>query len=1190
MKPIFHQIVAIVTVCRMVTAADSTQELRDALLARGDFNGDGQVDVAVVERATGLLRIALAAADGSLTWIEANHTGIAPATGLATGKFLIATRDSLAVTGTDSNRTNVFDLSKGASLPVPLTVFSSATGPTGVSAAQVANGSALEEMVIHYTENGSPAQARAFVRFSGNPVASQTFTPASPAPAVPSLELRPRRLEGMASAAVGSFDGAEPTETFKVMRVGSSPIQAIASLPGLPSGSQWVHADFDGATTPSPAQFVFFARGSSALMRTALSASNSFSAIATSETGGEIEHVTAVAKADGGWSLLVVYEAGWAQLFSYNGTSAPVPGEVFPTPKEGSYRGAFASGPGDFHLLSGPPGSALANAHRFTWNGSSHAANGISRLPELRAARASANIFAFSKDPFIASDAVLLGSFAAGEWTREGSLGGGNLQVQQARFSGAADGLGDFSPVSLGTPPPGTTYVMTNQIASGQAGVASYASAYGPTRALGHTIGEVTIDPPSGRMLRSIRPHFTAPPGVSVFWRIGGGAWVSLAVQPPGWQFEAFTIQWYGHGANDATTPIFQAAYTFAEPPDMLDSDGDGIPDYVEIARGLDPVRSGDDGDSDGASDLVELLSGTDPTNAASAPTRPGGPPAGPALFDSNFQNTFNFRIAPNAIAGSSRYATLGAESAGIGLYDLASLPLGLSQTVGANPQQARIGNIQAGYGGSLLVAATDANFDLTAGVPNKRRGREVVGLIPVPTSRLGPVPHAYAGGPLPAALASWVNAARNHYDQPVPPITHTLDATTTLTLLLVELKYQEILRARGELGSAQTLSLTPFRPTEVTYLLEEQAAAPSDAVFRLSAADLDRMRRFAGEPPGFAYPTGWRAEDIHHAIVKSLGAAAPSAIERLVRLTREIYFLSAAASDQVLPQFPSPVDTLRRFLRTARLPGDTNANGVREPGETESYWGNLSLTPADVSTAHSAIASLLAAPPSRPIQSSVFVVDADTFASPVAVVRDISTLAPHVLLQGNGEPWPLAQFAPLTVGAELAVTGFTDVTSPDASNAVEVITLSLTKLPSVSPDLDNDLLGDGWQELFPGTGADGPFTDTDGDGASDLQEYLDGTDPTDPASISPGGPVSLLPPPLIISQGQAPGTYQIQFHYPPAYADRIAFHIQQSNDLESGFSDTGTRAPHLGSGNHRILLNPAAANAKFWRVRLSLK
>jgi hypothetical protein len=73
MKPIFHQIVAIVTVCRMVTAADSTQELRDALLARGDFNGDGQVDVAVVERATGLLRIALAAADGSLTWIEANH-------------------------------------------------------------------------------------------------------------------------------------------------------------------------------------------------------------------------------------------------------------------------------------------------------------------------------------------------------------------------------------------------------------------------------------------------------------------------------------------------------------------------------------------------------------------------------------------------------------------------------------------------------------------------------------------------------------------------------------------------------------------------------------------------------------------------------------------------------------------------------------------------------------------------------------------------------------------------------------------------------------------------------------------------------------------------------------------------------------------------------------------------------------
>ncbi len=1188
MKTVVQHAAALLAACGLATAADSTHELRHALLARGDFNGDGRADLAVVERSTGLVRVARVAADGSLGWGQGHHSGISPATGVASGRLLLAGRDALAVTGTWANRTNLFDFANPAAVPVPLSVFSPPVGPTGVAAAQVSGGTALEEIVLHHTENGTVPQGRAFVRFSGSPVVPQVFVPAAPAPPVAELELRPRRLEGMATAAVGSFNGTLLVEGFRVLRVGTTPVQVLASLNGLPVGSHFVHADFDGAATTSPAQFVFFRRGSPTLYLASLSAANAFIALPLADAGEAVEQVTAVAATGGGWNLLVVFESGWAQLFAFNGQSAPVPGESFAAPADGIFQGVFASGPGDFHLLAGPRGLPLTRAHRFTWNGSSHAANGISELPELRAGRATSNVFAFNKDPFIATDAVLLGSFSAGEWTRDGALNGGNLEARQARFAGPADGLGGFQPVVLGSAPAGTTHVMTNQIPSGQPGVASYASAYGPTAALGRTTGEVTIDPAPGRMLRAIRPRFTIPPGVSVFWRIGGGSWVSLVAQPPGWQFDAFTIEWYGSGGG-LTTPVYRASYTFAEPPDTLDSDGDGVPDYVEIALGLDPVGSGDDGDGDGASDLLEILSGTSPTQTGSSPTRIDGPPAGDPQFKGNYLNTFNFRITPLAIDGGARYATRGAVAAGVGLHEPSGIQLGLAPTVGSAPQHARIGNIQAGFAGSLLVAGSDANFNLAGLVaPEQRRGRELVGLIPVPFSDLGPVPFVYPGGPLANAATGWIDAAKIHYAQSKPSILHTLDATTTLALLLVELKYEEILRARGELGAGQTLSLTPFRSTESTLPLDEAAGAPADAVCRLSAGDMDRLRRYAGEAPAFTYSQGWKAGDIRTALAAALAAPPSPAAARLVELARELYFLSAAANDEALPQFPSPVDTLRAFLRGARLPGDSDQDGVLDPGETLSYWGNLTLTPAQVAEAHGAIASLLALPPSRPTRSGVFVVDAATFAGPVPVVRELGSIAPHVLLQGNGEPWPLSQFTALPVGAELTVTGFSDVSSPHAPSALEVITLSLTHLPSGPVDLDNNLLGDGWEDLFPVVA--GPFGDSDGDGASDLQEYLSGTDPVDPLSVPPGGPVNLGPPVLEISGAAVPGTFVVEFEFPAAYADQVAFHVQQSDNLATGFGDTGVRVPHLGAGVHRITLDPGAARAKFWRVRLGLK
>jgi len=64
-------------------------------------------------------------------------------------------------------------------------------------------------------------------------------------------------------------------------------------------------------------------------------------------------------------------------------------------------------------------------------------------------------------------------------------------------------------------------------------------------------------------------------------------------------------------------TPPAIAAQDF----DLTDSDGDGIPDWWEIAYGLDPHNPNDallDNDKDGRNNLEEYLSGTDPNDPSS--------------------------------------------------------------------------------------------------------------------------------------------------------------------------------------------------------------------------------------------------------------------------------------------------------------------------------------------------------------------------------------------------------------------------------------------------------------------------------------------------------------------------------------------------------------------------------------------
>ncbi|MDW8310513.1 MAG: thrombospondin type 3 repeat-containing protein, partial [Verrucomicrobiales bacterium] len=820
------------------------------------------------------------------------------------------------------------------------------------------------------------------------------------------------------------FRGA--TDTFRAYDLSTgSVVQTLMQT--LAAGSEYVFGRFS-ATNPL-SQLLFYRPGTVELIwhqvlePTAgifsLGAANSFN------FPGRVLRIYVV---PGGTNprLLVVYANGaQADVFDFNGVSAPVLAQSFTADAAQEFTGAALLGNGHFMLLSGDAGTGLSTRFQ-TWNftGTNYIAGQSGSLPFLGRVSAAGNVLLFRGEPFVTNQPGLVRVLNAGDWTSQFRATGAPpiVTVNAERYTGPTNGLRNPTATALGEIPSGVNFGLINQYTN-------FISVFSLRAPAGDEVSEVRIAPEPGRYNRAIDMTLTpGDPTHLAFYRIGSGAWVQYTA--PVRLFTNVTVQYYARPPTGlAKSAIRSASYAFTDPPSTLDSDNDGVPDFVELGRGLDP-NGGSDSDGDGYSDLEELLRGTNPLAAGSVPTN------APRL---EFNAAFDRAVTPRPYDGPADVPTFAATGTVLRVFTAAGSLLAVGSVTnlsipGVLNPAARLTNIIVQPEDRLLVEATELHFDILTANADKRLGRELVGLLVAPQFTPLSVSYTFGGGNLVAEANAWIAAASNAWAGLTRPISKgDLTVRDTLTAALVERKIGDILVSRG-LPWGTNITLFSFRPGDA------------------ARTNLSReLLLWLETEPTNGIPA-WRLSTLYQTISNLVETSSAGAIMNLRAVATEIFDICSTHNNANPARFTPPLDQLRRFLRT---------------GNYDAEYSDFSIFHGIFASAHAGAASILAAVPPRPVTNVLLTATLPGGGSAPIQFTLHPGSTPVKLYKNDGSPYDLPDSFAVLPGSLLQVRAFADLPNPPGGLALEVIRVNLTSIPMASDsDLDGNLLVDTWERL----------------------------------------------------------------------------------------------------------------------------
>lgn len=1065
---------------------ENTAEFQAAV----DCDGDGRLDAVIVDKASGSYRIGYQTSAGVIAWSDSRSSGMNELTGFTAGSLLYTNVAALAFTAPQANRAHILDVRNPGAAVTNYTVYSSGIGPSLLIAVDISmsGNTPADDLIMASTQNDPATGVHSsnvlhFIQ-SSNQTFQSKFISATTDRWVRGNRFTPRAGATNMTCVIMRTNGQDRLR----IAPGSYVIGAAGSMTPYFSGEyDYAVARFGSQTNVS---FLLYAPGSTQFRRYPVNESSpnvftlgSSAVFAPGMTIGQLF----VVSAQGSNQLLVISADGLsAACYAFDGVNAPVLRQTNFSLSPGAVRftGALPVSETECLLFSGSADGISTAQERFAFTGGLFVSQGTQSLPTVMNYAYAANVFAYQGEPFVADDPVRLGRWHAGDWTTNVTAGA-SVQAKYLTDQGTVQGLRPGAALTVGSTPAGTTHTLGNQPHEA-------ISVFSFDNASGTEISDLRIDPAPGCYSTSLQITLTNTAGAgTIYYRLNNGGWNVYSA--PFWIFADTVVAFYASYPGAVKSELSIAAYTFTQSPGEMDSDHDGVPDYVEIGYSLNPVESGLDQDQDGLSDLDEILQGTDPNNADSdedtfsdleelrAGTDPNDSDDKPVLpitgnqlsrVEQNASYDLLVTLRPKSYqSGALTYAMPGVQvrayNADGGLLAMHAAS-NLSWLAGFTETNAsaHLQNIPVKQNPPFTVVATEPNYPIRYGLKADVQGREMLAVYPDPDLSAVTVSNTWAGGDVYSESVSWADAARVAYSNTVHQrISRPLSIYDTLTALLFERELGLKLYERGAVATAQ-ITLFPFRTADIN-----RTAPGSELLLALENESV----------PGAG--DAWLLKPMLDDLAFTVTNSADSRIRALRSTAAQVYNVSSQYSASNPGVFQQPVDVLRTFLRT---------------GKMDAAYTNVStFTNATLVQAAAGAELLLDATKSRTLDS--FVLEYRTNSQENGVITlwtADATPNPKQLYSAPGKRYVFPQFFELLPGMTFQVTGYTDLDEDCApADPIQVTGIVLTSIPTpVADGSTGTNLPSAWQlEMFGSDGHDA-LADDDGDGFCNLHEYLAAT------------------------------------------------------------------------------------------------
>ena len=544
-------------ICASAGAAPFVYDTGTELLSTGDFNGDGQTDVLVIDKSTGNSRIGYLDANSLLSWSAPLPSGVENISGAAVGRFYLNTLDSLAVTAPNLNRINLVDLSHSNSVPSPVSITPQGIGPHSLVTLPNPQAAPVEPsptLLVASSDNGLPVEEMEQLQISGTVATTMgSFGETGPFERGNTLELP----DGTSpSFAVGLVRG-NAGDRFDLLDFTNGSGEILLSETNLPAGGDYAFGFFNGESLP---RFVFYQAGSSNVLFIPLQAASgqlSFGSPTTLTLTQALQTVFYLPPASSGAFLLqfnngvqaVQFIGDSPELGAFYGSGLARTNSVF--------TGLIPLVNGRFVLLDAAAGSvASSHAQVVSFDGAHFTQRSASYLPAISSRSSRANIWLFQTEPFVNSNPGFIASLNLPDWCDGVVNLAGTISAAAETDDGASTGLTGAATNGLGATPAGAAFALVNQYQD-TISIFSYASPRPPEPVV------ITISPSPGVYSGPIQISFsTLVASDQVLYRAGSAdMWHSYT--------SAFTVtnssavQYYG--TNSAgRSQLLTADYSIA--------------------------------------------------------------------------------------------------------------------------------------------------------------------------------------------------------------------------------------------------------------------------------------------------------------------------------------------------------------------------------------------------------------------------------------------------------------------------------------------------------------------------------------------------------------------------------------------------------------------------------------------------